>query len=312
MKKVWPPMLAVLSKPSEAEGNDYFFEVKYDGFRALAAISGAKVALWSRNALDLSGRFPEVVAALTHLAVGEAVIDGEVVADDAQGVSRFQLLGERQAEHYYVAFDLLWLDGEDLRQRPLEERRERLEAVLAGAPPRIQLAERIEGPVVRALAEARERGLEGVIAKRRGSPYSGKRSSDWLKLKVTQSQEVAIVGFTPSSKSGNEVGALLLAVYQKAPKGAGGSRFLYAGKVGTGFTDKMRKELLRLLKKDRVEKPPVADPPRERDAVWVQPRYVAQVAFTEWTRDGKLRHPSFQGLRDDKKPEDCIREVPQK
>ncbi len=304
LKKVWPPMLATLSKPSAVEEGSYVFEVKYDGYRGIAAISGGKLAFISRNGLDLSVRFPDIASALSRIVVGEAVIDGEVIALDDKGISRFQLLMTPGAEHHYVAFDLLWLDGEDLRSRPLEERRELLESVLAGAPPPIQLAERLQGSVAEVMAEAKRRGLEGVVAKAKGSPYTPGRSTKWLKLKATQSQEVAIIGFTPISNGAKQIGALHVAVYN-------GKQFEYAGKVGTGFTSKLREKLFKMLMKDRVDEPVAVNAPRERDAIWVKPKYVAEVAFTEWTRDGKLRHPSFKGLRDDKKPEECVREMPQ-
>jgi bifunctional non-homologous end joining protein LigD len=304
LKKVWPPMLATLSKPTSVEEGAYVFEVKYDGYRGIAALSGGRLAFQSRNGLDLSSRFPDVARALSRIKVGEAVIDGEVVARDARGVSHFQQLMAAGAEHQYVAFDLLWLEGEDLRPRPLEERRDLLESVLAGVPAPIVLSERLEGSVSEVLAEAKRRGLEGAIAKRRGSPYSPGRSSDWLKLKVSQAQEVAIIGFTPISRGGDEIGALLVAVHD-------GSGFRYAGKVGTGFSNELRLQLRAMLEQDRIDRSPAADAPRMRDAIWVKPRYVAQVAFTEWTQDGKLRHPSFQGLREDKKPEEAIRELPQ-
>ena len=303
LKKVWPPMLATLAKPSSVDEGEFVFEVKYDGYRGLAAISGGRVAFQSRNGLDLSSRFPDIARALSQIKVGEAVIDGEVVATDARGVSHFQQLMAQGAEHQYVAFDLLWLEGEDLRPRPLEERRDLLESVLAAASPPIVLSERLEGSVSEVLAEAKKRGLEGVMAKRRGSPYSPGRSTDWLKLKVNQSQEVAIIGFTPISKGGDEIGALLVAVHD-------GAGFRYAGKVGTGFSNELRRKLRAMLEKDRIERSAAPDAPRMRDAIWVKPKYVAQVAFTEWTRDGKMRHPSFQGLRDDKKPEQVAREVP--
>src|SRR5215831_6047662 len=304
LQKVWPPMLATLSKPAAVQEGAYVFEVKYDGYRGIAASSGGKIAFTSRNGLDLSERFADIASALSRIVVGEAVIDGEVVATDSKGISHFQQLMAAGVEHHYAAFDLLWHNGEDLRQRPLEERRERLESVLAGAPPVIQIAKRLEGSVADVMAQAKQGGLEGVVAKLKGSRYSNRRSTDWLKLKVTQSQEVAIVGFSPISNGAAQVGALHLAVYN-------GKQFEYAGKVGTGFTSKMREQLFKMLRKDRMDGPPAVGAPRARDAIWVKPKYVAEVAFTEWTRDGKLRHPSFKGLRDDKKPEESVRETPQ-
>ncbi|HET6984218.1 MAG TPA: non-homologous end-joining DNA ligase, partial [Myxococcaceae bacterium] len=295
--RVWPPMLAVLSKGTPAPADRYVYEVKYDGYRAVAAVSGGKVSVRSRNDLDFAARFPWVAPALKQVVVGEAVLDGELVALDEAGVSRFQRLGDPSAEHRYAVFDLLWLDGEDLRSRPLEERRELLESVMANTRPPLELAQRVRGDEKTAVAEAKRRGWEGLLAKLRGSPYVGTRSSDWLKLKVLGTDELVIAGWTPISNGAAEVGALLVAAKR-------GKHFVYAGKVGTGFDRPMRRRLLSLLKKDEVPRPAVDDAPRMRDAHWVTPRHVAELQFTEWTRDGKLRHPSFQGLREDKGPQE--------
>ncbi len=297
-------MLAVLAQPPIKE-DDFWLDVKYDGYRGLAGLSAGRLAFQTRNKLDLSVRFPDVARAIAKLQIAEAVIDGEVVAFDGEGVTRFQQLMTPGVEHHYMVFDLLWLDGEDVRGRPIEERRALLESLLAKADRKIHLSERLNEKLDEALAEARRRGLEGVIAKRRGSVYRGSRSSDWLKLKVFQAQEVVIVGYTPISTGSNEIGALLVGVRE-------GNQYRFAGKVGTGFTQAVRRQLRAKLEHDRIGEPPVVDPPRERDAVWVKPRYVAQVAFSEWTRDGKLRQPSFQGLREDKKPEEVTREVPER
>ena len=293
--RVWPPMLAVLAKGTPAPAERYVYEVKYDGYRALAAISGGKVSVRSRNDLDFGARFPWVLPALSQIVVGEAVLDGELVALDEAGVSRFQRLGDPNSEHRYVVFDLLWLDGEDLRSRPLEERRELLESVMANTRPPLELAQQVRGDERTALAEAKRRGWEGLLAKLRGSPYVGTRSADWLKLKVLGTDELVIAGWTPISNGAAEVGALLVAARR-------GDRFVYAGKVGTGFDRPMRRRLLTLLRKDEVSRPAIEGAPRMRDAHWVTPRHVAELQFTEWTRDGKLRHPSFQGLREDKGP----------
>lgn len=299
--RVWPPMLATLATEEDVAASDRL-EVKYDGFRALAGLSGGSVSLQSRNGLDLGTRFPDVVAALRPLVVAEAVLDGEIVAEGDAG-SRFQALQDARGRTRYVAFDLLWLDGEDLRGHPIEARRELLESLLAGARDPLQVAEEVPGPIRKAMARARREGWEGVVAKRPGSPYEGRRSAAWLKVKVTAGQEFAIVGYTPISSGGDAIGALLLAVRER-------KRFVYAGKVGTGYTEAMRRELFRRLEPDRVEVPAAVGAPRMRDARWVAPRLVAEVAFSEWTADGKLRHPSFQGLRDDKTPESCVRERP--
>jgi bifunctional non-homologous end joining protein LigD len=303
LMKVWPPMKAVLSRADVVAGGDLIFEVKYDGYRALAGVSAGRVALQSRSGHDLSQRFPEVARALAGLSVAAAVLDGEIVSE-RRGVATFENLQSGAGATRYRVFDLLWLDGEDLRDRPIEERRDLLESVLAGVGPPLALAERVNGPVGKALAEARRRKLEGVIAKRAGSRYQATRSPDWRKVKLTASQELAVLGFTPSSDQSRAIGALLLGVFD-------GQKFRYAGKVGTGFSREMQHTLWQELEGDRVDAPPAPDAPRLRKATWVRPRLVAEVAFTEWTRDGKLRHPSFRGLRIDKQPTEVVRERPQ-
>jgi len=304
IETVFPPMLASLVAAPPADESGWLLELKYDGFRALAGLAGGRVALWSRNRLDLAGRFAQVAGALAELDVGDAVLDGEICAFDTRGRSRFQLLQEGAgAGLVYVVFDLLWLDGADLRARPLEERRERLERLLADAPNGLALSKRVAGPAARALAEAARRGEEGLILKARGSRYEGKRAKTWLKLKALLNQEVAIVGYELLDGATDQIGSLVVAV-------AEGRKLRFAGKVGTGFSTAVRRELLAKLAPDRVDEAPVVDPPKLRDAIWVEPRLVAQVRFTEWTRDDKLRHPSFQGLRADKAPLDCVRERP--
>ena len=299
-----PPMLATLV--DEAPPGEWLAEVKYDGYRALSALSNGRLAMWTRNGLDLSARFPQVARALQQVVVGDAVIDGEVCVLDAEGVPRFELIQQgRDEDAVLFAFDLLRLDGEDLRKRPLQERRDLLNSLLSNAPPQLRLSEEVPGDIGAALEKMRERGLEGLILKAPGSVYEKGRSRAWLKLKAQASQELAIIGWTPGKgNASGSLGALLLAVAD----GKGGWEF--AGKVGTGFSSKLRKELLSKLSKDEIDKAPARDAPRLRDARWVEPRLVAEVRFTEWTADGKLRHPAFQGLRVDKKPEECVREKP--
>ena len=299
-----PPMLATLV--DEAPPGRWHAEVKYDGYRALCALSNGRVAMWTRNALDLAGRFPRVAGALGRLVVGDAVIDGEVCVLDPDGVPRFELIQQGLADEAVLfAFDLLRLDGEDLRGRPFEERRDLLRSVLSNAPPELRLSEQVPGEIGAALQSMRRRGLEGLILKAPGSRYEKGRSRAWLKLKAQANQELAVVGWTPGKgNASGSLGALLLAVAD----GKGG--FEFAGKVGTGFSSKQRKELRKQLEEDARDTPPARDAPRLRDARWAEPRLVAQVRFTEWTHDGKLRHPAFQGLRADKKPEECVRERP--
>jgi len=306
LQRVWPPMLARLATPEEASEATHLFEVKYDGFRAIAALSGSGLSFKSRNGNDLSGRFPGLADELRRLRVPEAVIDGEVVALDKKGRSSFQLLQNQSGgDLRFVAFDLLWLDGHDLRDKPLEARRELLESLFSGVKPPLQLSERLDLPRDRALKEAQRRGWEGLIAKKKSSPYVGARSGHWLKLKVIAGQEVVILGFLPirNEHSAKEIGALLVGV--RGPDG-----YHDVGKVGTGFDTKMRYQLRELLERIRVDKPVAVDAKKRPGAVWVQPKYVAQVHFTEWTNDGRLRHPVFQGLRTDKKPEEVVREKP--
>ena len=299
-----PPMLATLVEAPPP--GEWVAEVKYDGYRALSALSNGRVALWTRNALDLAARFPRVARALAQVVVGDAVIDGEICVLDADGVPRFELLQQGGDEAVLFAFDLLRLDGEDLRGRPLRERRDLLRSLLSNAPLELRLSEEAPGPIEAALEKMRARGMEGLILKAPLSLYQKGRSREWLKLKVQATQELAIVGWTPGKGAvSGSLGALLLAVAD----GTGG--FEFAGKVGTGFSVKQRAELQETLSKDEIDKSPARGAPRLRAAHWVTPRLVAQIRFTEWTADGKLRHPAFQGLRGDKKAEECVRERPQ-
>lgn len=302
LERVWPPMKATLSSPQSASDRNWVYEVKYDGYRALAAVVNGRIAFQSRNQLDFESRFPDIARALKRMHIGEAVLDGEVVAVDPSGRSNFQSIQGEASEHRFYVFDLLWLDGEDLRSRPLEERRDLLVSVLSNVPPPLFLSERVEEEVERAMEIAKARSWEGLIAKEKGSHYEGRRSSAWLKLKLNQAQEVVIVGYTPIKNGAKEVGALLVGVRD-------GDHYTYAGKVGTGFSSAQRRELKKKLDAISVDGPLVKEVPRMRAATWVQPRFVAQVAFTEWTRDGKLRHPVFHGLREDKSAEQVVREV---
>jgi bifunctional non-homologous end joining protein LigD len=314
LRATWPPMKAILATPADVSSETHLLEVKYDGYRALIGVTDGAALILSRNGLDRTDDFPEVAAAAARLDVEGAVLDGEIVAahgDVVYGMQGFQD-GTRHAR--MMVFDLLWLDGDDLRGRPLEERRQALERVVGSATQRrggraLQLAARVGLAPAEALDEARRSGQEGVIAKRRGSLYVGGPGRDWLKLKVVHTQDVVLIGFTPLRRAGadpdaavHEVGALVIAVRD-------GNRYRYAGKVGTGMTTKLRRELWRLLSAAHAPEPPAADSPRLRDVRWVAPRYAAEVGFSEWTRDGRLRHPTFRGLRPDKKPEECVREI---
>jgi len=303
LRKLFPPMLATLTDAPPENDQLWTYELKYDGFRAVVALAEGEMAMWSRNELDLAPRFPGVSAAVKKLKIAEVVLDGEIVALDAAGVPRFQLLQGGENERIFI-FDVLWLAGEDLRRKPYTERRVILEKLLKRAPAGVELAHKMDEPGSDAIKHAAAAGYEGIIAKRNTSPYEGRRSKDWLKVKAINQQELAVVGYTLSTASNRDIGALHLGVM------GDDGELHYAGKVGTGFSSKLRGQLLAQLEQERVDKPQVRDAPRSRDTIWVRPRLVAQVAFTEWTGDNRLRHPSFLGLRDDKSPSEVVREKP--
>jgi len=305
LRRVFPPMLATLVTAPPPDDRNWAYEMKYDGFRAVTAIVDGELEMWSRNELDLEPRFPNIAKALAKLKVKEAVVDGEIVAMDEKGVPRFQLLQGGTNREAAFLFDVLWLDGEDLRRKTYVERRAILEKLLKRKPAGVEIARKLDLPGIEALKEVARDGWEGIIGKRLTSTYEGRRSKDWVKVKALNQQELVIIGFNPSSATNREIGALHLAVM-----GDDGA-LRYAGKVGTGFTSKMRVELMKMLSADVVEKPMATQTPRAKIATWVRPRHVAQVAFTEWTHDEKLRHPSFLGLRPDKGVKEVVREKPQ-
>jgi bifunctional non-homologous end joining protein LigD len=304
LRKVFPPMLATLAEEPPPDDANWKYEMKYDGFRALVAIVDGKFAMWSRNELDLASRFPAIAEAVKKIKVGEVVLDGEIVALDDKGAPRFQLLQQGDEREVIFFFDILWLDGRDLRQQTYIERRATLEKTLRRPPARVHAAEQLDMSGKAALALAKKRGGEGIIAKKKTSVYEPRRSKEWLKVKVVNEQELIIVGWNPSEHSSKEIGSLHLAV-----RGDDGELH-YAGKVGTGFSAKQRVWFKEELSKDVVPAPMVKDAPRVKVATWVRPRLVAQVAFTEWTSDNRLRHPSFLGLREDKAPGEVMREKP--
>ena len=292
-------MLATLTADVPA-GPNWVFEEKYDGIRALAYRTTKRVRLWSRNELDLTAGFPEVASAVAALPGGDLVLDGELVIFDAKGVSRFQLLQRRGAggRSEYAAFDVLERDGIALLKRPLAERRATLEAVL-GDRDILRLSRRLGRNGAKALQLARTRQWEGIIAKDETSVYEpGARSRAWLKVKVRKQSEFVIGGFTAPAGSRVHLGALLVGLYD-------GTVLRFTGKVGSGYTGESLSQLAAALAPLRTDSSPFADAPRMKDATWVKPRLVAQIAFAEWTADGKLRQPVFLGLRRDKSPREC-------
>ena len=305
MKPDLRPMLATLTdKPFDDP--DWIFETKWDGFRLMAEIKDGSVALYSRNLIDLSSKYPSVRAALCKVN-GFAVIDGELVALDAHGRSRFQLLQNAEREEVrlrYCVFDLLYLDGQDLRERPLIERKETLEKVLP-RDPLLQYSTHVWDKGAAAFKRAARAGEEGIMAKLATSPYySGQRTRDWLKVKASLGQEVVIVGFTAPRRSRQYFGSLLLAVRD-------GKAWRYVGRAGTGFGRESLKTLHALLVPLITDSRPIAEKvPDAANTTWVKPKLVGEVKFTEWTSKGEMRHPVFLGLRLDKKAEDVTKEFP--
>jgi bifunctional non-homologous end joining protein LigD len=293
------PMKAVLTAERPA-GEEWVFERKLDGIRCLAVKDGGRTRLYSRNELSLNDRYASLAAALDADPADRLVVDGEAVAF-VRGRDRFGA-GERGELFYYV-FDVLFATGRDVRPLPLEERRAVLEGVLRWRDP-LRMTEQLTGDGAALLADACDEGWEGLIAKRLGTPYVSTRSRDWLKLKCTRAQELVIGGFTAPRGSRTDLGALLVGHFE-------GDRLRYAGKVGTGFTRVTLRELAeRLAPLAREASPFEPEKGIPRAATWVEPELVAQIAFMEWTPDGRLRHPSFLGLRDDKPAREVTREEP--
>jgi bifunctional non-homologous end joining protein LigD len=296
-------------------------EIKFDGYRALAILNGGEVELWSRNEKPLTADYPEVVAALRTVRCASAVLDGEIVALDEAGRSRFQLLQQRGLAgdlppiHFYL-FDLLQLDGKSWMNAPIEERREVLEKLLGRRKDVIRLSPVFETEPAAVLEEARRQGLEGIVVKRPGSLYEpGRRSGAWLKHRLSNEQEFVIGGFTPPQGGRSHFGALLVGYYEKG-------KLQYAGKVGAGFNGALLASLHREFEKRRTSASPFANLPRGRSrwgvgmtaAVmktvgWIRPELVCQVRFSEWTEEGSLRQPVFLGLRRDKPAREVVREI---
>jgi DNA ligase D-like protein (predicted ligase) len=284
---------------------EWIFERKLDGIRCIATRTpNERVQLHSRNGLSMNGRFPEIVEALSTQDCQSFAVDGEVVAFEGSATS-FARLAERG--HHYVpvylyAFDLLWLDGYDLRNLPLRTRKRLLARMFTYDDP-LRLTAHRNGAGEAMYEEACEKGWEGVIAKRADSTYGAARSRDWLKFKCEQGQELVIGGYTAPQGSRTELGALLVGYYDDG-------QLRYAGKVGTGFDRVTLRELGEMLRARRASDSPFADAAgiRERGVTWVRPELVAQIGFTEWTSYGRLRHPRFLGLREDKAPAEVVRE----
>jgi bifunctional non-homologous end joining protein LigD len=302
----YTPMKAVLTdEPFDDPG--WIFERKLDGVRCMAhRDGGGSVRLLSRTDKDMTGQFPEVVEDLERQPAGDFVLDGELVAfeDGITSFSRLQRRGREQVAVFLYVFDLLRLDGRDVRDLPLRERK----ALLRGSfdlGDRVRFSAHRNEHGTKLFAEACRQGLEGLMAKRADSTYrSGARSRDWLKLKCHFEQELVIGGFTAPQGSRTDFGALLVGYNEDG-------RLRYAGKVGTGFDRATLETLGRRLRELERDEMPFADVhPIPRGTRWVEPELVAQIGFAEWTRDGRLRHPRYLGLRDDKPAGEVVRERP--
>ena len=290
-------------------GDRWIHEMKYDGYRILIAVGGEEARAYTRSGLDWSGRFPSVLSEARKLKVRSALIDGEAVVIDAEGRSSFQALqnalkGDPASIDFY-AFDLLELDGEDLTRLPLLERKKKLEEILPAKSPILRYSDHIQGRGEELLNRFCEAGLEGVISKLADSDYVGARDGSWLKIKCIKRQEFVLVGWTPSDKD-RAFRSLILGVHD-------GGKLRFAGKVGTGFDTA---EMARLMKTmaPLEQKAATVEAARAevRGAHWLRPKLVAEIAYTEMTNEGTLRHPSYLGLREDKKPEAVALETAQR
>ena len=307
-------MLASLTE-APLEDPAFVYEPKYDGIRAIVDISGGRARLWSRLGNEKTAQFPEIAGALERWrrrAARPLVLDGEIVALDADGnPTGFQNLQGRIHVHHPAAtgntalilFDILRDGTTDLRDRPLTDRRARLEKIVGKGTPVIRISRQVRGDARALMKEATERGWEGLIAKHAASKYaSGKRTPDWRKLKLHQEQEFVVGGWTEPRQTRSHFGALLLGFYE-------GGDLVYCGHTGTGFNEKELTRLMRLLTPLETAAPPFRDRPKTNEKPhWTKPELVAQIRFTEWTADRKLRHPVYLGLRDDKRPREVHRE----
>ncbi len=296
-------MKAVLEREPFSDP-EWIFERKLDGIRCLAVRADGDVRLLSRNDLDLGGRYPEVRDAIATQRRDSFAVDGEVVAFSGRQTSFARLAerGHRPVAVFFYVFDLLWLDGCETRALELRVRKRLLRSALTyGGPLRLTPHRNTDGETM--FREACRKGWEGVVAKRADSPYRATRSRDWLKFKCEAGQELVIGGFTAPRGSRQEFGALLVGYFD-------GDRLAYAGKVGTGFDHDTLRSLGDRLRSLRRDSSPFADPAsiRERHVTWVRPELVAELGFTEWTSHGRLRHPRFLGLREDKSAAEVVRE----
>lgn len=311
MPEIIQPMLATLADKPFSDP-DWLFETKWDGVRAICFLKNGRAGFFSRNQLEMTAQYPELINIADCVNASEAILDGEIVALDEKGVSRFQLLQPRLGRKntseiqrlatntrlaYYV-FDLLYLDGFDLTQCPLLDRKEKLEAILKSSK-NVRYSDHIIGEGERLYAEIAKVPLEGIIAKGLTSTYAQRRSKAWLKIKTVQEAEVVIGGYTEPRKSRANFGALVVGLYTEG-------KLHYVAHVGGGFNQKTLEQVYRLMQPRKTRQCPFVEEPKTNEPVqWVKPKLIAQVKFSEWTADKRMRHPIFLGLREDKAPEQC-------
>lgn len=305
---VAPQLATLVSEPPAGDG--WLHELKFDGYRMLCHLNRGKVRFWSRNGKDWTEKFPGVAKAVKTISATTAILDGEIVIVDKQGRSSFQALQQSMksdaAAFVFQIFDLIYLEGFNITRTPLRQRKDLLEELLAVGKAKgpLRYSDHVERNGAQFFKQACEYGIEGIVSKLADSPYESTRNRNWLKTKCIKRQEFVIAGYTPSKKGFPGFGSLILGVYDKG-------KLVYSGRVGTGFSIKQRLELQKKL--DQISQPsmPFAVKPKDpglRDAHWAKPKLVAEVEFTEWTADGSIRHPSFQGLREDKKATEVVRE----
>jgi bifunctional non-homologous end joining protein LigD len=311
MPVVIQPMLATLV--DEPFSNpEWVFETKWDGFRAVCFIQDGRARFVSRNQLDMTHQYPELVDVGKQVDAKEAILDGEIVALDRDGMPRFQLLQPRvgrkkksdieallgKAKIVYFAFDLLYMDGYDLMSCSVVERKGALERILRPES-FIKFSEHIIGDGEAFFEQIEKFHLEGMMAKRAASHYVQRRSADWLKVKIVERSEVVVAGYTAPRGSRSYFGALVVGLYRDR-------RLHYIAHVGGGFNQRTLEKIYKLMQPLRTRQSAFVDPPKTNEPVqWLKPKLVAEVKFSEWTADGHLRHPVFVGLREDKRPDQC-------
>jgi bifunctional non-homologous end joining protein LigD len=303
------PMLATLVDEPFSDP-EWIFETKWDGFRSICFIRNGDVRFVSRNQIEMTPQYPELAKVGKQVSAREAILDGEIVALDKDGMPRFQLLQNklrirsgsyapaRTAQIIYFVFDLLYVDGYDLRNCTVVERKKTLAKILQPAK-FIKLSEHVEGEGVAFFREIEKFHLEGMIAKRADSKYLPRRSSDWLKVKTIMRAEVVVAGYTQPRATRSHFGSLVCGLYR-------GNELHYVAHTGGGFNEKLLSSIYKLMQPLRIDKSAFVKPPKTNEPVqWIKPKLVAEIKFSEWTADNRLRQPIFVGLREDKDPKDC-------